>query len=158
MNLSIVKIGVISDTHGLLRPEVIAALQGVSLILHAGDVGTPDILDQLAEIAPVKAIRGNVDKGDWATKLPITEAFEFAGKFFYMIHDRSEIDLDPAAGGFDMVIYGHSHQPKVEEIEGVVWFNPGSAGKKRFSLPISVGFVEICGGSLKAYWEPIVST
>lgn len=150
------KIGVISDTHGLLRPEAIHALQGVELILHAGDVGTPEILEALSEIAPVKVVRGNVDKGDWAMLLPTTVALEFAGKYIYMVHDREDLDLDPGAAEMDMVIFGHSHKPLIDEKAGVIWFNPGSAGKRRFSLPVSLGFVEIRGDQIKAHWLELV--
>jgi len=133
------RIGVISDTHGLLRPEAIAALRGCDRILHAGDIGDPEILDRLRELAPVTAIRGNVDRGPWAKALPETEVVEVAGISIYMLHDLAQLDLKPEAAGFRVVIYGHSHQPKIEEKNGVLYFNPGSAGRRRFRLPVGVG-------------------
>lgn len=132
-------IGVISDTHGLLRPEALAALRGSELIIHAGDVGDPEILDQLAAIAPVTAIRGNVDTSAWARRLPETEVVEVDGISIYVLHDLAQLDLKAEAAGFQAVIYGHSHVPKQEERNGVLYFNPGSAGPRRFKLPISVG-------------------
>lgn len=132
-------IGVISDTHGLLRTEAIEALRGSEHIIHAGDVGAPEVLDQLQEIAPVTAIRGNIDTGVWARKLPETEVVEFGDISLYVLHDLAKLNLKPATAGFDAVIYGHSHVPKQEEREGVLYFNPGSAGPKRFKLPVSVG-------------------
>ena len=132
-------IGVISDTHGLLRPEAIAALHKSQHILHAGDVGAPEILDELARIAPLTAIRGNVDKGAWAGKLPETAVVEFGGVPIYILHDVGQLDLKPAAAGFQVVISGHSHVPRQEMREGVLYFNPGSAGPRRFKLPVTVG-------------------
>jgi putative phosphoesterase len=141
-------IGVISDTHGLLRPEAVAALRGSQHIIHAGDVGLPAILDQLREIAPLSAIRGNIDKAAWARKLPETEVVEFSGVFVYVIHDLAKLDLKPAAG-FKAVIYGHSHVPKQEDRNGVLYFNPGSAGPRRFKLPISVGRLFVESGGIR---------
>jgi len=132
-------LGVISDTHGLLRPEAVAALEGVDQILHAGDVGSPDILEALAKIAPVTAVRGNVDLDSWANRLPDTEIIEAGGTTVYMLHDLGRLDLEPEAAGMRVVVYGHSHQPKLEEKHGVLYFNPGSAGPRRFHLPISIG-------------------
>jgi uncharacterized protein len=132
-------IGVISDTHGLLRPEALAALRGSELIIHAGDVGDPEILDQLAAIAPVTAVRGNVDTSAWARRLPETEVVEVDGISIYVLHDLAQLDLKAEAAGFEVVVYGHSHVPKQEERNGVLYFNPGSAGPRRFKLPISVG-------------------
>ena len=131
--------GVISDTHGLLRPEAVEALRGSDRILHAGDVGTPEILEALARVAPVTAIRGNVDTAPWARRLPKTEVIEAGDVSIYMLHDLAQLDLKPAAAGIRVVIYGHSHQPKIEEKNGVLYFNPGSAGPHRFRLPVSVG-------------------
>jgi hypothetical protein len=131
-------IGVISDTHALLRPEAVRALDGCELILHAGDIGNSQVISTLKAIATVVAIRGNIDKGSWANEFPITEALEVNGKFIYLIHNIDELDLDPI-GTFDAVVFGHSHQPKNEEKNGVLYFNPGSAGPRRFSLPIAVG-------------------
>ncbi len=150
------QIGVISDTHGLLRPEAIEALAGVEHILHAGDVGGVEILDRLREIAPVTAIRGNVDGFGPCAALPETEVVELGGLFVYMLHDLHALDLDPVAAGMAAVISGHSHQPKIEERKGVLYFNPGSAGPKRFSLPVSLGFLEIAGGVLKAELQELL--
>ena len=136
-------IGVISDTHGLLRPEAVQALRGVSLILHAGDVGKPEILDELREIAPVKAVRGNVDRGDWAQQLPVTEVVEIGDVFFYMLHILDDLDLDPVSAGFKVVVFGHSHKPSQEVKKGVLYLNPGSAGPRRFKLPVSLARVKV---------------
>lgn len=123
----------------MLRPEALAALGGSTHIIHAGDIGAPEILDQLAGIAPVTAVRGNVDKDPWARKLPETEVVEIAGISVYVLHDLAQLDVKPAAAGFHAVIYGHSHVPKQETREGVLYFNPGSAGPRRFKLPVTVG-------------------
>jgi putative phosphoesterase len=141
-------IGVISDTHGLLRPQALAALQGSSLIIHAGDVGSPDILDALRQIAPVFAVRGNVDKGPWAERLPETEVVQVDGVRLYVLHILDELDLDPLTAGFQAVISGHTHQPKTETKQGVLYFNPGSAGPRRFNLPISVGRLSLAEGKV----------
>jgi putative phosphoesterase len=143
------QIGVISDTHGLVRPEALAVLEGSDIIMHAGDVGSPDVLDRLRAIAPVTAVRGNVDKGDWARALPGHEVVEVAGTLLYMIHDIGELDLDPA-GQFGAVVFGHSHRPKNERSDGVLYFNPGSAGPRRFTLPITVGRIILENGMLSA--------
>jgi len=132
-------IGVISDTHGLLRPEALEALRGSRHIIHAGDVGAPEILDQLAVIAPVTAVRGNVDKGAWAGKLQDAEVVEISGFSIYVLHDLARLDLKPKAAGFEVVVSGHSHVPMQEKRDGVLYFNPGSAGPRRFKLPVSVG-------------------
>jgi uncharacterized protein len=132
-------IGVISDTHALLRPEAVAALQGSDAIIHAGDIGDPAILHKLNEIAPVTAVRGNVDHGAWAQNLPQTNVLELAGASIYVLHILDELDLKPEAAGFAAVIYGHSHMPKQETKNGVLYFNPGSAGPQRFNLPVSLG-------------------
>jgi len=132
------RVGVISDTHGLLRSEVVAALTGVNHILHAGDVGDPDILDALAAIAPLTAIRGNVDRTGICASLPATEIVELGGLTIYMLHSLDDLDLDPAASGFGVVVTGHSHQPTIERRKGVLYLNPGSAGPRRFSLPVSI--------------------
>src|ERR1700693_5726193 len=134
-----VGVGVISDTHGLLRREAVEALRGSDHIIHAGDVGAPEILEQLAWIAPVTAIRGNVDKAEWCRKLPETEVLELGGISIYILHDLARLDLKPQAAGFSVVISGHSHIPKQEERDVVLYFNPGSAGPRRFKLPVSVG-------------------
>jgi putative phosphoesterase len=132
-------IGVISDTHGLLRPQAVTALQGASLIIHAGDVGNADILSSLQQIAPVIAVRGNIDKQPWTVALPQTEVVEVGGRVLYVLHSLDDLDLDPPTAGFHAVIIGHTHQPKIETVDGVLYFNPGSAGPRRFTLPISVG-------------------
>jgi len=144
------RIGVISDTHSLLRPEAIAALRGSHRILHAGDIGDPGILDSLRELAPVTVVRGNVDRGPWAAALPETELVEIEGLSIYLIHDLGQLDLKPEAAGIRVVIYGHSHQPKIEEKNGVLFFNPGSAGPRRFHLPMSLGVLEINVGKIQA--------
>lgn len=136
-------VGVISDTHGLLRAEAIAALRGVDHILHAGDVGDPAILDALRAIAPLTAIRGNVDTFGPCARLPATELSELGGHTVYMLHDVAELDLDPSAAGIGAVVSGHSHHPKILRHKDVVYLNPGSAGPRRFSLPVSLGFLEI---------------
>ena len=132
------RVGVISDTHGLLRPEAIEALRGSELIVHAGDVGKADVLDALRAIAPTVAVRGNVDTGDLAATLPETEVVEVGRTHLYVLHDLSQLDLDPRAAGFAAVIFGHSHRPAAETRDGVLYLNPGSAGPRRFSLPVAV--------------------
>jgi putative phosphoesterase len=143
------KIGVISDTHGMLRPEALAALEGVDRILHAGDVGAPEILKALAQIAPVTAIRGNIDIHGPCSDLPATELVEFAGKFFYLVHSVHDLDLKPEVAGIDVVVSGHSHQPRIETRNGVLYLNPGSAGPHRFKLPVSLGIV-LMGDNVEA--------
>jgi putative phosphoesterase len=142
-------IGIISATHGLLRPAAIAALRGVEHILHAGDVGDASILDSLRNVAPVTAIRGNIDVGGPCSHLPATEVVTLDGHTFYMLHDRQALDLDPAAAGFSAVISGHSHKPLIEWRHGVLYMNPGSAGPRRFSLPISIGLLTIGADGLQ---------
>jgi putative phosphoesterase len=142
-------IGVISDTHHLLRPEAVEVLRGVDHILHAGDVGDPAILDALRRIAPVTAIRGNIDERGPCSHLPNTEVITLEGHTFYMLHDRHALDLDPVAAGFSAVISGHSHQPLIEWRQGVLYLNPGSAGPRRFKLPISLGLVTIRANALE---------
>ncbi|HKR30803.1 MAG TPA: metallophosphoesterase family protein [Terriglobales bacterium] len=141
-------VGVISDTHGLLRPEAIAALRGSEAIIHAGDVGREEILRVLKQIAPLTAVRGNIDTSPWARKLPATDVLEIAGASIYVLHNIDELDLDPSAGGFSAVIFGHSHRPLMENRKGVLFFNPGSAGPRRFNLPISVGRLIVENGRL----------
>jgi uncharacterized protein len=143
-------IGVISDTHGLLRPEALAALRGSEHIVHGGDVGAAEILEQLAAIAPVTAIRGNVDTAVWARRLPETEVVEIGGISIYVLHDLARLDLKPEAAGFKVVISGHSHAAKQETRGGVLYFNPGSAGPRRFKLPVTVGRIAIRGGKIEA--------
>ena len=134
-------IGIISDTHGLLRPEALTALAGVDHILHAGDVGDPAILDALRQIAPVTAIRGNVDTYGDCAKLPATEAVELGGRLFYLVHSVQWLDINPEAAGIAMVVSGHSHQPGIETRNGVIYLNPGSAGPRRFKLPVTLALV-----------------
>lgn len=141
--------GVISDTHGLLRPEALSSLRGVEHILHAGDVGDAAILEVLRRIAPVTAIRGNVDGCGACSRLPETELVELGGASIYMLHDLGALDLDPMAAGVSVVISGHSHKPKIERRQGVLYFNPGSAGPRRFSLPVSLGFLRIEQGGVE---------
>ena len=141
-------IGLISDTHGLLRPEALAALDGSDVIIHAGDIGNPSVLAGLAQLAPVTAIRGNVDHGAWTSGLPQTEVLECGGALIYIVHNLSELDLDPAAAGFQAVVSGHSHSPRIHEKDGVLFVNPGSAGPRRFSLPIAVGTLTVTEGQV----------
>jgi uncharacterized protein len=141
-------IGVISDTHGLLRPEAVELLRGSEHIIHAGDIGSQEIIAELRKIAPVTAIRGNVDTQAWARSFAETEVVEIAGMDIYIIHDANALDLNPKAAGFAAVISGHTHQPKQEIKNGVLYFNPGSAGPRRFKLPISMGRIVIADGKL----------
>jgi putative phosphoesterase len=143
-------LGVISDTHGLLRPEAVEALRGVDRILHGGDVGAPEILKELETIAPVTAVRGNVDGGSWARKLPLSEVMEVDGISIYMLHILEKLDLKPEAAGLRAVVYGHSHVPKIEEKNGVLYFNPGSAGPQRFKLPVTVGRLIVENDTLRS--------
>ena len=142
-------IGVISETHGLLRPQAIEALRGSHAIIHAGDIGDPEILAELTEIAPVTAVRGNVDTEPWARKLPETNVLEIADVSIYVLHNIDQLDLKPEAAGFAAVIYGHSHVPHQETKQGVLYFNPGSAGPRRFKLPVSLGKLIVESGSLR---------
>jgi putative phosphoesterase len=149
-------IGVLSDTHGLLRPEVLPALAGVEHILHAGDVGDPAILERLGEIAPVTAIRGNVDVGGECSLLPETEAVELGGCLVYMLHSLADLDLNPKAAEMGVVVFGHSHQPSVEMRDGVLYLNPGSAGPRRFRLPVTMALLRIEDGVAGAEIVPLV--
>ncbi|MFC3630190.1 metallophosphoesterase family protein [Paracoccus angustae] len=149
------RIGVISDTHGLLRPEALEALEGVHHILHAGDIGDPRHLDALARIAPVTAIRGNIDRGDWAKALPETVSLTTEGLRIHMIHDRKALQADPQAEGWDVVISGHSHKPGVEETGSTLWLNPGAAGPRRFRLPITLAFLWKEAGRPRAMIHPL---
>jgi uncharacterized protein len=142
-------LGVISDTHGLLRPEAMDALRGSAHILHAGDIGAPEILDELCQIAPVTAVRGNVDRDSWARDIAATEVFQVGGVSIYMLHILGELDLKPEASGFGVVVYGHSHVPKMETKNGVRYFNPGSAGPRRFKLPVTVGKLIVEGAVVR---------
>jgi uncharacterized protein len=145
-----IRIGVISDTHGLLRPEAIEALRASNFIIHAGDVGAPEILTELASIAPLTAIRGNIDKAAWARELPETAVLEIGNISIYVLHDLAQLALKPEAAGFAAVVSGHSHIPKQEKRNGVLYFNPGSAGPRRFKLPINIGKFIIENGVIRA--------
>lgn len=137
--------GVVSDTHGLVRPEAIDALRGSELIIHAGDIGDAEVLERLRAIAPTIAVRGNIDTGASADTLPVSEVVEVGHVHFYVLHDISTLDLDPKAAGFAAVIFGHSHRPSAEVRDGVLYLNPGSAGPRRFSLPIAVARLQVSG-------------
>ncbi len=143
-------VGIISDTHGLLRSEALAALRGCHLIVHAGDIGTLEVLKGLGKIAPVVAIRGNNDKGAWASTLPETEVVEADGVYLYILHNVNDLDLDPAAAGFQAVISGHSHRPSIEDRKGVLFVNPGSAGPRRFQLPVAVARLRVSRAQVEA--------
>jgi len=145
-----VNIGLISDTHGWLRPEAVIALQGSDLILHAGDIGGPEILESLRAIAPVIAVRGNVDIDPWAKRLPVSETVEIGGSLIHLRHNLEELDLNPASARIRVVVTGHSHQPKICERQGVLYVNPGSAGPRRFRLPVSLARLEIQGLTAQA--------
>jgi putative phosphoesterase len=136
-------VGLISDTHGLLRPEAIRALEGSDLIIHAGDVGKPEILDWLRVLAPVVAVRGNIDQGEWAAALPVAASSATGSAAIYVLHDLQQLELDPAASGFQVVVSGHSHKPSRTERNGVLYLNPGSAGPRRFKLPVTVARLDL---------------
>lgn len=144
------RIGVISDTHGLLRPEAITALQGCDAILHAGDIGAAEILAQLATLAPTTAVRGNNDKGAWATDIPEREWIEIDDVLVHLLHDIADLDVDPAASGIQVIVTGHSHRPLIEQRAGILHLNPGSAGPRRFKLPVTVAVLEIEAGRASA--------
>jgi putative phosphoesterase len=143
------KIGIISDTHGLLRPEAVERLAGVDHIIHAGDIGCADVISDLRRIAPVTAVRGNIDRDEWAAGYAQTELVKLGGRFFYVLHNLAELDLDPSAAGIDVVVSGHSHRPKIETVDGVIYLNPGSAGPRRFSLPIALATLDLSGKALR---------
>lgn len=138
-----IRIGVISDTHGLLRPSAIERLSGMDHIIHAGDIGAPEVIEELRKIAPTTAIRGNIDTAEWARGYPDTEMLRLAGRAIYVLHNLKELEIDPAAGGMDIVISGHSHRPKVDINDSVLYLNPGSAGPRRFALPIALATLEL---------------
>lgn len=142
-------IGIISDTHGLLRPEALRMLGRVDHIIHGGDIGDPEIITALRRIAPVTAIRGNVDTGDWATEFAETEFVRLAGRLFYVLHDLNTLQVDPVAEGIDVIVSGHSHVPKINTVDGLLYLNPGSAGRRRFKLPITLARLEISPDGLK---------
>jgi uncharacterized protein len=142
-------VGVISDTHGLLRPQAVAALRGSDVIIHAGDVGNPDVIKALSGMAPTHVVRGNIDIGSWAASLPVTERVDVGERLFYVLHQISQLDLAPADAGFAAVVFGHSHQPMIEMREGVLFLNPGSAGPRRFKLPVTVARVGVSGARMR---------
>lgn len=144
------RIGLISDTHGLLRPEALAFLRGCDRIVHGGDIGDPAILDALAALAPVTAVRGNNDRGPWAERIAETEWLQLGEVLLYAVHDLAQIDIDPAAAGVRVVVCGHSHRPSVDERDGVLVVNPGSAGPRRFKLPITAGELRLDGDRVSA--------
>jgi len=144
------RIGLISDTHGLLRPEAVSFLKGSDFIVHGGDIGNAGILEALAAIAPLTIVRGNNDREPWADAIAETELVKFGGVHLYAIHDLAQLDIDPSAAGVRVVISGHSHKPKVEERDGVLYVNPGSAGPRRFKLPISIAELVVDGASVTA--------
>ncbi len=152
------KLGVVSDTHGLLRPEVAPALKGIERILHLGDVGRPSILTELEKIAPVTAIRGNIDREGPCAKLPETDVVLVEGHYFYMLHDLKTLHLDPAAGKFAAVLHGHTHVPNFYAKKGVLYFNPGSCGPRRFELPVTIGVLEITGEEIRPRIVTLVTT
>lgn len=152
------KIGVISDTHGLLRPEVVKQLATVDHIIHAGDIGGPDVIAGLEKIAPVVAIRGNNDTGEWAAGIPDDAVVTLGNRRIYVLHNVKDLGCDPAATGFDIVISGHSHRPKAETINGVLYLNPGSAGPRRFKLPIAVAVLDVTAGALRPHIHEISAT
>lgn len=149
-------VGVISDTHGLLRPEALRALRGSDRIVHAGDIGGPEVLAALRRIAPVTAVRGNNDREPWADRLPEARVVRVEGVRFFLLHDVHTLAVDAAAAGFAVVIAGHSHQPRMERRDGVLYFNPGSAGPRRFRLPLSVGRLLVRDGKVRARILPLV--
>ena len=144
------RVGLISDTHGLLRPEAKRFASGCDYLIHGGDVGTPDILEELAAFAPLTAVKGNNDTQPWAAHLPATDMIRIGGLFVYVIHDLAELDIDPLAAGVRVIVSGHSHKPSVEELRGALYVNPGSCGPRRFKLPISVGELLVRGGEVRA--------
>lgn len=144
----VIEIGVISDTHGLVRESALAALRGVAHVVHAGDVGSPEVLAALAEVAPVTAVRGNNDLGAWARRLPERATFELAGARLLVVHDRKELRPD-ATAGFDVVVSGHSHRPLAESVDGTLFLNPGSAGPRRFTLPVSLARLSLSRGEVR---------
>ena len=141
-------VGLISDTHGLLRPQAVNALRGSDFIIHAGDIGDPKVLDELSRLAPVTAIRGNNDKGSWASALPETEVLKVGATSVFVIHNIAELDRDPWAAGFHVVVSGHSHRPECRTVQGVLFVNPGSAGPRRFSLPVAAGRLLVAGAQV----------
>lgn len=144
-----VVVGVISDTHGLLRPEAVAALRGSEVIIHAGDIGKPEVIARLRGVAPTFAVRGNNDTGAWAAGVPLTQVVKAGGLNFYVLHEGLQLDVDPAATGYSAVVSGHSHRPSIQFRDGVLYLNPGSAGPRRFRLPVAVARVRIVRGQMR---------
>lgn len=149
-------IGIISDTHGLVRPEAVAALSGCDQIIHAGDIGTYLVIEKLSLIAPVSAIKGTIDNGEWSAAFPNDTVVAVKNKFIYVLHNLNDLDLDPVAAGFDVIVSGHSHKPSIKESDGVLYLNPGSAGPRRFKLPITVAMLNISEEKVKAEIVDIV--
>ena len=147
--MTVLRIGIISDTHGLLRPEAEKRLAGADHIIHGGDIGRPDILTALRRIAPVTAIRGNIDTSDWAREYPDTELVQLGGRSIFVLHDLKKLHIDPVAGHIDGIVSGHSHKPMIETVDGVLYLNPGSAGPQRFRLPITLATLEIRPSGLR---------
>ena len=143
-------IGIISDTHGLVRPEALDALKGVEQIIHAGDIGNLDVLHKLQTIAPVVAVRGNHDQGQWAERVPVTKVVKMGTHRFYVLHELAHIDVDPAVSAFSVVIFGHSHKPVAEKRNDVLYLNPGSAGPRRFRLPVTLARLHISGQTIES--------
>jgi len=150
MTTTQIRIGLISDTHGLVRDEAVAVLKGCQHILHAGDIDEPDVLVKLRKLAPVTVVRGNNDRGSWANAIPVYDVVEFGPISVYLRHDELELDIDPRAAGFQVMMFGHSHKPRVENRDGVLFVNPGSAGPRRFKLPVAVGELLITGDQVEA--------
>jgi uncharacterized protein len=144
------RVGLVSDTHGLLRPEAIAFLRGSDYIVHAGDIGDAGVLSALEALAPLTAVRGNNDKGAWAGEIPDADVLRVDEVSIYVLHDLAQLDLDPVAAGFRVVVSGHSHRPSIEERDGVLYVNPGSSGPRRFKLPVAAGELEVAGRSVRA--------
>jgi putative phosphoesterase len=144
------RIGVISDTHGLLRPQAVERLRGVEHILHAGDIGRPEVIEELERLAPVTAVRGNIDVGAWAERFPERAVAVCDGRGIYLLHDLKALELDPAAEGYAVVVSGHSHRPRVETLGGVLYLNPGSAGPRRFTLPVALAVLELGAEDVRA--------
>ena len=145
-----IRVGLISDTHGLVRDEAVEVLKGCQHILHAGDIDIPDVLVKLRKLAPMTVVRGNNDRGSWAEAIPAYDVVEFGSVSVYLRHDESELDVDPRAAGFRVMLFGHSHKPRVETRDGVLYVNPGSAGPRRFKLPVAVGELLITGDQVEA--------
>jgi putative phosphoesterase len=146
---AVLRIGVISDTHGLLRPQAEQRLAGVAHVIHAGDIGRPDVIAGLRRIAPVTAIKGNIDTGNWAERYPDTQMVKLGGRLIYVLHDLQQLQLDPLSYGIDVVVSGHSHRPRIETIDGVLYLNPGSAGPRRFNLPITLATLELAASGVR---------